>query len=100
MDRREWTCGQKTLVGGSVTPSRSCYYSSSQSGKTLQLYKGHQGPVTCLAFHEPNVLLTGSWDTVSRTFFPADHSNDAFSLDNQGMEDVCRCLPWIPVIGF
>ncbi|KAF8590437.1 WD40 repeat-like protein [Ramaria rubella] len=38
---------------------------SLESETTLQLYKGHTGPVTCLAFREPDVLFTGSWDQVS-----------------------------------
>ncbi|PFH49111.1 hypothetical protein AMATHDRAFT_76392 [Amanita thiersii Skay4041] len=41
-----------------------------ESGKTLQVYKGHTGPVTCLAFcnksknnpDDGKVLITGSWD--------------------------------------
>ncbi|OSX65158.1 hypothetical protein POSPLADRAFT_1053931 [Postia placenta MAD-698-R-SB12] len=42
---------------------------SLESGKTLQLFRGHSAPVTCLAFFdkEPgsvlgDVLITGSWD--------------------------------------
>ena len=41
-----------------------------QTGKVLQVYKGHTGPVTCLAFFEPlpksgrAVLLSGAWDQV------------------------------------
>ncbi|KAF8894403.1 WD40 repeat-like protein [Infundibulicybe gibba] len=38
-----------------------------ESGRTLQLYKGHTGPVTSLAFYQTtsghnDVLITGSWD--------------------------------------
>ncbi|KAI0306771.1 WD40-repeat-containing domain protein [Multifurca ochricompacta] len=41
-----------------------------QTGKTVQLYKGHSGPVTSLAFcgdkkygsGDENILITGSWD--------------------------------------
>ncbi|KAF8350865.1 WD40-repeat-containing domain protein [Amanita rubescens] len=40
-----------------------------ESGKTLQVYKGHAGPVTCLAFCDKEkgsgdgkTLITGSWD--------------------------------------
>ncbi|KAG9318250.1 WD40-repeat-containing domain protein [Chiua virens] len=38
-----------------------------ESGNTLQIYKGHTAPVTCLAFFKGSttsgpVLLTGSWD--------------------------------------
>ncbi|KAG6874300.1 hypothetical protein C0995_001525 [Termitomyces sp. Mi166 len=38
-----------------------------ESGKTIQLYKGHTGPVTTLAFTgtgfgHGNILITGSWD--------------------------------------
>ncbi|KAF8630362.1 hypothetical protein AX15_002927 [Amanita polypyramis BW_CC] len=40
-----------------------------ESGKTLQVYKGHTGPVTCLAFCDKvkrsgdgKILITGSWD--------------------------------------
>lgn len=44
-------------------------------GKTLQIYRGHTGPVTCLAFCDKDngsgdniILITGSWDQV--TTFP------------------------------
>lgn len=49
-----------------------------QSGKTLQVYKGHTGPVTALAFCDKEsrsgdnkILITGSWDRVisSQTAF-------------------------------
>ncbi|KAI0282189.1 WD40-repeat-containing domain protein [Russula aff. rugulosa BPL654] len=40
-----------------------------QTGKTVQLYKGHSGPVTSLVFYDKisgsgdeNLLITGSWD--------------------------------------
>ncbi|KAF7974555.1 hypothetical protein HWV62_10036 [Athelia sp. TMB] len=40
-----------------------------ETGKTLQMYRGHTGPVTCLAFHDKGdgagdsaILITGSWD--------------------------------------
>lgn len=42
-----------------------------QTGKTLQLYKGHTGPVTCLAFWDVpatketparHLMFSGSWD--------------------------------------
>ncbi|KAK2467057.1 hypothetical protein APHAL10511_001315 [Amanita phalloides] len=40
-----------------------------ESAKTLQVYKGHTGPVTCLAFCDKvkgsgdgKILITGSWD--------------------------------------
>ncbi|KAF8754366.1 WD domain, G-beta repeat [Rhizoctonia solani] len=36
------------------------------TGKSVQVYRGHTGPVTCLAFFNPGndrtVLLTGAWD--------------------------------------
>ncbi|KAF8509537.1 WD40-repeat-containing domain protein, partial [Gautieria morchelliformis] len=47
---------------------------SLESGKTLQLYKGHNGPVTCLAFHEPDVLFTGSWDKSIKAWRTSDKS--------------------------
>ncbi|CAE6385046.1 unnamed protein product [Rhizoctonia solani] len=38
------------------------------TGKSVQIYKGHTGPVTCLAFFEPDsdrtILLSGAWDQV------------------------------------
>jgi len=41
------------------------------TGKTVQLYKGHSGPVTSLAFcdrvpgsGDRNLLITGAWDKV------------------------------------
>lgn len=47
-----------------VVPDLFCF---EKSGKTLQLYRGHSGPVTSLAFlrlkHLPSeLLLTASWD--------------------------------------
>ncbi|CAE6479167.1 unnamed protein product [Rhizoctonia solani] len=36
------------------------------TGKLVQVYRGHTGPVTCLAFFEPEgdrtILLSGAWD--------------------------------------
>jgi hypothetical protein len=42
--------------------------SGPQSGKTVQLYKGHTAPCTSLAFFDDSshrrVLISGSWDKV------------------------------------
>jgi len=47
-----------------------------QTGKTLQLYKGHSGPVTSLVFcdkvpdsRDEKLLITGSWDKQRRSKF-------------------------------
>lgn len=41
---------------------------ASQTGRTLQLFRGHTAPATCLAFFERPagglLLITGSWDKV------------------------------------
>ncbi|GAA6057544.1 hypothetical protein JCM3770_000576 [Rhodotorula araucariae] len=42
-----------------------------QSGKTKQLFRGHGGPVTSLAFHTSNgrdLLISGSWDKSFRVW--------------------------------
>jgi hypothetical protein len=46
-----------------------------QTGKTLQIYWGHTGPVTSIAFcdqvrgsGDEKILITGSWDKVSYPF--------------------------------
>ncbi|GAA5840869.1 hypothetical protein JCM9279_001247 [Rhodotorula babjevae] len=42
-----------------------------ESGKTKQIYKGHGGPVTSLAFHSSNgreLLISGSWDKSFRVW--------------------------------
>ena len=43
-----------------------------QTGRTLQIYRGHTAPVTCLAFYDKTphsgdekLLITGSWDKAS-----------------------------------
>lgn len=45
----------------------------SQTGKTIQAYKGHSGPVTSLAFYKISklpreLLFTGSWDKSIRVW--------------------------------
>lgn len=42
-----------------------------ESGKTKQLFRGHGGPVTSLAFHSSNgreLLVSGSWDKSFRVW--------------------------------
>lgn len=45
-----------------------------KTGKTLQIYRGHTAPVTCMAFHTVSqgekiseLLITGSWDKVRQS---------------------------------
>ena len=58
-----------------------------QTGKTLQLYKGHTGPVTSLAFlkstKSTDVLVTGSWDKSIR-FWDTTVRNDILSCVTLG----------------
>ncbi|KIJ44229.1 hypothetical protein M422DRAFT_67525 [Sphaerobolus stellatus SS14] len=44
-----------------------------ETGKTLQIYKGHGGPVTCLALHE-DLLFTGSWDKTIKVWRTSEKS--------------------------
>ncbi|TFK25076.1 WD40 repeat-like protein [Coprinopsis marcescibilis] len=41
-----------------------------ESGKVLQIYKGHTAPVTCIAFYNPDrkLLISGSWDKTIRVW--------------------------------
>ncbi|KIO29476.1 hypothetical protein M407DRAFT_6152 [Tulasnella calospora MUT 4182] len=63
------------------------------SGKTLQVYKGHTGPVTCLTFYDKvdsdgslkTFLITGSWDKTK-----------AVVSDTPAHEDFVKTLLVIP----
>jgi len=57
-----------------------------ESGKTKQLYRGHGGPVTSLAFHSSNgreLLVSGSWDKSFRVW-DTQVRRSAFCLLSQG----------------
>lgn len=47
---------------------------SLETGKTLQIYKGHTGPVTCLALINSDYLITGSWDKTLKIWKTSDKS--------------------------
>ena len=58
------------IVGTTVSGSTVAEYGA-QTGKTLQLFRGHTAPVTSLAFVDRipgsgkgDLLVTGSWDKV------------------------------------
>jgi len=67
---------------------------SLSTGKLLETYKGHFGPVTCLAFYpSTKYLFTGSWDKTIKIWDTSDrsliHSVNAHS-------DFLKCLLVIP----
>ena len=65
---------QEARPGGGCAASCDCVHRAErdrQTGKTLQLFKGHTAPVTSLAFVDrtpgsgkEDLLITGSWDQV------------------------------------
>lgn len=71
------------------------------SGKTLQVYKGHTGPVTCLAFYDTKdsdgssktYLITGSWDKTIKVW---DTKTKAVVSDTPAHDDFLKTLLVIP----
>jgi len=58
---------RKSSLEVCVSPRQSemsVSFSDPKTGATLQLYKGHEGPVSALALVD-NYVITGSWDKVS-----------------------------------
>jgi hypothetical protein len=61
-----------------------------QSGKTVQLYKGHTAPCTSLAFFDDlshrRVLISGSWDKVIHYILTFSPMTDNIYAVDQDME--------------
>src|SRR6266478_1655927 len=77
-----------------------------QTGKTVQLYKGHSGPVTSLVFYDTvsgsgdeNLLITGSWDKVGSPSIPLSVMKGTSLIhqqkDHQDLGYGCEYLPFI-----
>ncbi|KAF8516915.1 WD40-repeat-containing domain protein [Hysterangium stoloniferum] len=68
---------------------------SLETGKTLQIYRGHTGPVTCIAFREPDVLFTGSWDNTIKAW---NISDNALLSTTQSHTDFVKVLLLVPTL--
>ncbi|KAJ6488631.1 WD40-repeat-containing domain protein [Mycena vitilis] len=71
-----------------------------QTGNTLQIYRGHTGPVTSIAFHDKDpsahdgsILLTGSWDKTIKLW---DTDNKDLISSTEAHSDFVKCLFVIP----
>ncbi|KAJ7632221.1 WD40 repeat-like protein [Roridomyces roridus] len=60
-----------------------------ESGNTLQLYRGHTGPVTTLAFCDEDILITGSWDKTIKLW---DTRTKALISSTDAHSDFVKCL--------
>lgn len=79
MDSREHYCGKKGRPRSKWLHNSwlyKCVHYVEKTGNTLQIYRGHTGPLTCLAFCDSikgsgdnKILITGSWDQVRTTFY-------------------------------
>ncbi|KZV85104.1 WD40 repeat-like protein [Exidia glandulosa HHB12029] len=65
---------------------------SLETGATLATFKGHKGPVTCLAFHG-DVVITGSWDQTIRVW---DANTQRLLSTKKAHSDFVKCLLVIP----
>jgi len=67
---------------------------SLETGKLLQSFRGHTGPVTCLAFFpSTSYLFTGSWDKTIRVW---DISDGVLLSSTIAHSDFLKCLVVIP----
>ncbi|KAJ7197204.1 WD40-repeat-containing domain protein [Mycena pura] len=67
-----------------------------KTGNTLQIYKGHTGPVTSLVFFDSdstssqrNILITGSWDKTIKLW---DTNTKALISSTEAHSDFVKCL--------
>ncbi|KAI9569051.1 WD40-repeat-containing domain protein [Boletus coccyginus] len=71
-----------------------------ESGNTLQIYKGHTAPVTCLAFFKSDfpavgrILITGSWDKSIKLW---NTNPKALICSTVAHEDFVKCLFVLPI---
>ncbi|KAK7023908.1 Argonaute-like protein [Favolaschia claudopus] len=67
-----------------------------QTGNTLQIYKGHTGPVTCLALYDyddESILITASWDKTIKLW---NTDTKALISSTEAHSDFVKCLFVIP----
>ncbi|KAJ7043238.1 WD40-repeat-containing domain protein [Mycena alexandri] len=71
-----------------------------QTGNTLQIYRGHTGPVTSVAFWDKDplsgdgsILITGSWDKTIKLW---DTDTKALISSTDAHSDFVKCLFVIP----
>ncbi|KAF7359371.1 WD40 repeat-like protein [Mycena sanguinolenta] len=71
-----------------------------ETGNTLQIYRGHTGPVTSIAFcdkdfaaHNGGILITGSWDKTIKLW---DTDTKALISSTEAHSDFVKCLSVIP----
>ncbi|KAJ7261379.1 WD40-repeat-containing domain protein [Mycena haematopus] len=71
-----------------------------QTGNTLQIYRGHTGPVTSIAFcdkdfsaRDGSILITGSWDKTIKLW---DTDTKALISSTEAHSDFVKCLFVIP----
>ncbi|KIM87594.1 hypothetical protein PILCRDRAFT_284328 [Piloderma croceum F 1598] len=71
-----------------------------ETGKTLQIYRGHTGPVTCLSFCDKvlgsgdnKILITGSWDKTIKLW---NTDTRALISSTPAHSDFVKCLFVIP----
>ncbi|KAJ6618326.1 WD40-repeat-containing domain protein [Mycena sp. CBHHK59/15] len=67
-----------------------------ETGNTLQIYRGHTGPVTSLAFcdkdtasHDGSILITGSWDKTIKLW---DTETKELISSTEAHSDFVKCL--------
>ncbi|KAJ7168157.1 WD40-repeat-containing domain protein [Mycena crocata] len=71
-----------------------------ETGNTLQIYRGHTGPVTSVAFcdkdpssRDGGILITGSWDKTIKLW---DTDTKALISSTEGHSDFVKCLFVLP----
>ncbi|KAG9103127.1 hypothetical protein FRC06_000153 [Ceratobasidium sp. 370] len=69
------------------------------TGQTVQVFKGHTGPVTCLAFFEASqatILLSGSWDQTIKAW---DVETGMLISTTKAHSDFLKTLLVVPHLG-